>query len=410
MKEYYTSRVRSSDDFVGGSYKLHKIFDGAYILVAKLKDGGDKAIQSYRYDTEVYSEEQAREMAKDNLGDFKIPTKLSTQYIKEVLKVGNYVYDKKRNKDLIVTEESIDNMIRDTYLAKLKPFIPIDHSMFAAENKGWVAAMWRDDQSMFALMNIIDEDTDEKLEEGILADASVGIVHDYIDAFGNQYDNVVDEISITNTPFIKGMSGYEEYKMSNNYTSKTALSMKTMKAEEIMAKEKLDVTPEIVDEKVELSEDKEEETSIRLVDKISNFFDVTTKLSEANRANEELKTSLSTVTAEIETVKTELSTMKTEMGKLEKEKSTRLWDEVWKSGVRDRKVLPVDEEMYRKEYPEATKLSDKLKDAVVKAEVAKSTPVQKVESDEIDGVKPEVIQFCLNAGMTKEEILEYKDN
>ncbi len=66
--------------------------------------------------------------------------------------------------------------------------------------------------------------------------------------------------------------------------------------------------------------------------------------------------------------------------------------------------------MYRKEYPEATKLSDKLKDAVVKAEVAKSTPVQKVESDEIDGVKPEVIQILFKCWMTKEEILEYKDN
>jgi len=388
FKKFHSCRVVDPKKFEKDSFRT--ITSGKMrMIIGRLKGEDTTTVQSYRYPVADWTEKEAREHCKENGGLFEEAAKENnmdkqfTRYSKEVLKTGSYMYgDEEFNVDI----DYLHTLVDSTKAAGLNMFIPIDHDKNPEENKGWVSGLSVEGESIIALMDILDPETDKAVRMGTLADASVSIYSDFVDNEGVMHPAVIREISITNEPFITGMTGYER-----------AMSEDGKETKEI---------------RFSASNRIEKETIMSdVLNKVKELFkiDDDTRIKNLSDKNKELTDSNEALTTELIEVKTELDTLKTELATEQETVKEADWTRTWEDAVREFKVLPAKKDEFKADFPECEQLVTVLSKMDPRKDLTNADEETPPEDEAVvEGLTPETVTYLKERGMSVEEIEKYK--
>jgi hypothetical protein len=139
----------------------------------------------------------------------------SRKFTKEVIRVGNYTYG---GEPLNITSERLAKWVDNFHKSKFKVSVPYRHSQNPQDNTGWVKDLRIDGDRLLADMEITDNDTARKLEDGSIQDVSVGVEYDVTDEYGNKYKELVRHVALTVIPHINNQEGFIAMENSKVYT------------------------------------------------------------------------------------------------------------------------------------------------------------------------------------------------
>lgn len=128
---------------------------------------------------------------------------------KEIAKVGDYTH-RGTGQKFAITRARMDAWVRafKARIAKgIKPFVPDRHTLSpkAGENFGYVVALSRDGDSLYADLQLIG---DEALALAARNDVSLCAVADALDADGEKYSECLHHVAFTPDPALGNLGGY----------------------------------------------------------------------------------------------------------------------------------------------------------------------------------------------------------
>jgi hypothetical protein len=132
---------------------------------------------------------------------------MSSWFRKEIGHVGVYLM---RDKTLDITLDMLYDLLTAFQVSGMKVWIPMGHSRLPEDNAGWVRNLYVEGEGLFAIMEITDTTIARKIQEGSIADVSMGIEQDVYDGTGKRWPNILRHVALTLDPAIKCLSGFEE--------------------------------------------------------------------------------------------------------------------------------------------------------------------------------------------------------
>jgi hypothetical protein len=127
---------------------------------------------------------------------------------KEICRAGRVVQDVEGN-PFPITRERLDKWVKNfdrLQTAGHKVFIPTRHTEIESkDNRGYVVAMSREGDGLFAVEQLIGEDA---VRDAARNDQSVYIKRDFRDDQGNHFDEFIQHVALTPAPQVSGLGGY----------------------------------------------------------------------------------------------------------------------------------------------------------------------------------------------------------
>ena len=139
------------------------------------------------------------------------------KYRKEILKAGHYVKES-AGQEFDITVRTLDHLIKTFSLwvaGGNKVSVPLGHERanLPEFNKGWVDSLFRDGDSLFAILELSDP------ELALTTDVSVCIEAEFVDGKGIKYENVLTHVALTTSPVVGGLSNFTKLSLSIGETS-----------------------------------------------------------------------------------------------------------------------------------------------------------------------------------------------
>ena len=129
---------------------------------------------------------------------------------KELIKVGKYVKDSTKQV-LDVTKDTLNHWVK-TFDAWTKNGnkvpVPNGHTNDATANKGWVKKLEVVGDSLYGVMELLDETLAKT------TDISICIEPKVVDGKGNIYESIITHVALTTTPVVPGLAGFETLSLS----------------------------------------------------------------------------------------------------------------------------------------------------------------------------------------------------
>ncbi len=164
------------------------------------------------------------------------PKETLTRYRKELLKIGNYV-KASTNQAFKVTSETLDHLVSTFHRWTKngnKVSLPLGHERAdkPESNQGWVVNLFREETSLFGLVEILNP------ELALTTDVSICIEGEVIDGKGHKYSDVITHVALCTDPVVGGLGAFEKLSLSLNK------GVKAMEFPEFLKKiaEKLHIT------------------------------------------------------------------------------------------------------------------------------------------------------------------------
>ncbi|KKN57519.1 hypothetical protein LCGC14_0561360 [marine sediment metagenome] len=139
------------------------------------------------------------------------------KYRKEILRVGHYIKDS-TGQEFDITRKTLEHLI-ETFGVWVgngnKVSVPLGHERagLPEANKGWVESLFREGDSLFAIMELSDP------ELALTTDVSVCIVSEFVDGKGIKYKNVLTHVALTTSPVVGGLDNFMKLSLSIGETS-----------------------------------------------------------------------------------------------------------------------------------------------------------------------------------------------
>ena len=180
------------------------------------------------------------------------------RFRKELIRTGSYI-KASTGQTFSVTTELIDGWVstfREWVANGLKMPLPLGHDNAGKpeKNAGWLLSMWREGESLFGALDLVDE----KL--ALTTDVSICVEPKFTDGHGHTYTNPITHVALCTNPVIPGLGAFETLSLSLDIRS-TEMDVKTLAkllgmaedvSEELVLAEvtKLKTTPAVKDEAV----------------------------------------------------------------------------------------------------------------------------------------------------------------
>lgn len=181
---------------------------------------------------------------------------------KEVSRAGRTVQDDKGNPFPITRERLEKWAVNTNKLIErgVKVFIPTKHTeILSSDNRGFVVAMDRDGDSLYATEQLIGEDA---ILDASRNDQSTYVMLDVTDDQGNHYDEVIQHIALTPCPAVSGLNGFAKVAASRGADAEAVIlfatpeirsvpmSFQLKKETAVKLRTKLGVADDVGDEKL----------------------------------------------------------------------------------------------------------------------------------------------------------------
>jgi hypothetical protein len=214
-------------------------------------------------------------------------------FVKDLIRVGEF-YKASTDQDMSVSPADLDHWVASFLMMKsagVKVPVPLDHSMNAEHNRGWLNRMFRVGDTLYGELELVGRDA---IDMAGRTEVSVSIVPELIDGHGNKFQRVIEHVALTAYPVIPGQGGFIKlsrdgqeiqvpvYRLSqSNPHKESSMELATLLGIDLAGKSPEDVMKECK-----------------------------ARITAMNTELSKYKTDLSTATTELSTVKTELSRAK----------------------------------------------------------------------------------------------------
>lgn len=254
------------------------------------------------------------------------------KFRKEVIRVGEYFHPDASGGVLAITLDRIKKWIANFESAGIKVWLPIRHSKDPRDNAGWVTGLSLDGDKLMADMDVTDNPTAERIENGTITDVSIGLEFDFTDDKGNIFDEIIRHVALTVDPHIRMQEGFiaAEYKTN----------IELIRGGDTMSDDKLSLL-----DKVELALESKAAIKVEL---------------EAERGKVvELEAQLNTLKGritELEGFEGKVKTLEAEATKAAADKLKVELEAAIDDGIKARKVIPAERELLLEAYTDVEKL------------------------------------------------------
>jgi hypothetical protein len=130
------------------------------------------------------------------------------RFLKEIIRAGSYRHPARPGEDVAVTPERLRRWVKNFYAAPVKVWVPYRHSADPQDNTGWVEDVFLDDDRLFAVLRVTDENAARLLRDGTIEDVSVGVEAGFTDMHGRRYDELLRHVALTLDPHLRGQEGF----------------------------------------------------------------------------------------------------------------------------------------------------------------------------------------------------------
>lgn len=133
------------------------------------------------------------------------------RFKKDLIQVGTFLHPQRKEERIRITKKRMEKWIANFQRYKANGgdiHIPIRHTEDPRDNAGWLEDMMIEDDKLFGILEITDEDIVKKVESKSIKDVSISISPDFLDEKGNKYDEIIDHIALTVIPQIRGQGPF----------------------------------------------------------------------------------------------------------------------------------------------------------------------------------------------------------
>lgn len=139
-----------------------------------------------------------------------------TRYRKELVKAGSY-FKAATGQAFAVTSDTIDHWVHtfNRWIGNGNAVpIPLGHAAVnePEKNQGWVHMMWRENDTLVAVMELLDE----KL--ALTTDVSICVQGEVVDGKGRKYKQPITHVALCTDPVIPGLGKFEKLSLSKGDT------------------------------------------------------------------------------------------------------------------------------------------------------------------------------------------------
>ena len=148
-------------------------------------------------------------------GSLRITAGLSTdangqpvrEYVKDLIRAGDW-YKASTGQQFSLTEKDLDTYV-STFArmnkSGVKVYVPAGHTNDPEKNRGYVTAMWREGQTLFARIQLIGEDA---VSMASRSEVSVCIVPEIVAGDGTKFSDAIEHVALVSDPVINGQGKF----------------------------------------------------------------------------------------------------------------------------------------------------------------------------------------------------------
>lgn len=148
-------------------------------------------------------------------GSLRITAGLSTdangqpvrEYVKDLIRAGDW-YKASTGQQFSLTEKDLDTYVSTfTRMSKsgVKVYVPAGHTNDPEKNRGYVTAMWREGQTLFARIQLIGDDA---VSMASRSEVSVCIVPEIVAGDGTKFSDAIEHVALVSDPVINGQGKF----------------------------------------------------------------------------------------------------------------------------------------------------------------------------------------------------------
>lgn len=156
------------------------------------------------------------------------------RYRVQILRKGSWYHPQAANRELVVDDRLLDEVVQRFQMGVFGNELPVNlgHTDDSTDSKGWVRRVYRQGDALYADIDIVDNDVDDRVAEKRLKYASAELVFNWLDPESRQRVNALRAVALTNRPYIKGMQPIEplnlsEFPMEANLMNETPVTLST---------------------------------------------------------------------------------------------------------------------------------------------------------------------------------------
>lgn len=134
-----------------------------------------------------------------------------SRFKKELIRVGTWIHPEKKW-TLEVTPKRMDEWVErynKMQAQDIKVPVPYDHVYSAKENTGFLDKMWREGNTLYGELEMLNPSDIEKIGTTI-KDVSIGINPMFQDGKGNKYGEVIEHVALTNYPVVPASDNFQK--------------------------------------------------------------------------------------------------------------------------------------------------------------------------------------------------------
>lgn len=137
-------------------------------------------------------------------------SKSPARFRKELLRAGNYIHPHDPQLTLSITTERMGKWIEAFKSAPFKVYVPLRHTKDPAQNAGWLEDLFLEEERLYGILCITDEEIAQKIREGTIQDVSIAVEKDVTDANGLTYDELITHVALTLDPHFRSQEPFLE--------------------------------------------------------------------------------------------------------------------------------------------------------------------------------------------------------
>lgn len=132
------------------------------------------------------------------------------RFKKELLRMGTYTHPQDPQLQLTITPERMEKWVEGFKAAPFKVYVPLRHTKDPTQNAGWLEDLFLEEQRLYGILCITDEEISQKIREGSIQDVSLAVEKDITDANGHTYEELITHVALTLDPHFRQQEPFME--------------------------------------------------------------------------------------------------------------------------------------------------------------------------------------------------------